>query len=134
MKALTLTQPWASAIALGHKHIETRSWGTRYRGPIAIHAAKGFPDYARRFAETERALGRCPARIPLGAIVATAVLVDVLGTQDALARGFVGALERYYGDYSTGRYAWCLEGVRSIENPIAARGSPGLWEWEEVPR
>ncbi len=47
MKTLTLTQPWAQLIAIGAKRIETRSWGTKYRGPIAIHAAKGFPKWAR---------------------------------------------------------------------------------------
>lgn len=39
MKALTIWQPWATAIAIGAKRIETRSWETHYRGPIAIHAA-----------------------------------------------------------------------------------------------
>ena len=37
-RALTLHQPWASLIALGVKTIETRSWSTPYRGPLAIHA------------------------------------------------------------------------------------------------
>lgn len=41
MKALTLTQPWATLIALEAKRIETRSWSTAYRGPLAIHAAAG---------------------------------------------------------------------------------------------
>lgn len=39
MKALSLHQPYASLIVLGAKHIETRSWTTRYRGELAIHAA-----------------------------------------------------------------------------------------------
>ncbi len=39
MKAITLWQPWASLIAIGAKKIETRSWATKYRGPLAIHAA-----------------------------------------------------------------------------------------------
>jgi hypothetical protein len=43
MKALTLTQPWATLVAIGAKTIETRSWPTSYRGPLAIHAAKGYP-------------------------------------------------------------------------------------------
>ena len=38
MKVLTLHQPWASLVALGVKTIETRSWSTKYRGPLAIHA------------------------------------------------------------------------------------------------
>jgi activating signal cointegrator 1 len=41
MKAITLTQPWAALVALGAKKIETRSWATSYRGPLAIHAAAG---------------------------------------------------------------------------------------------
>lgn len=40
MKAISLHQPWASAVACGSKLIETRSWKTSYRGPLAIHAAK----------------------------------------------------------------------------------------------
>lgn len=39
MKALTLWQPWASLLACGAKKYETRGWETKYRGPIAIHAA-----------------------------------------------------------------------------------------------
>lgn len=38
MKALSLHQPYASAVAMGVKRIETRSWRTNYRGPLAIHA------------------------------------------------------------------------------------------------
>lgn len=39
MRILTLTQPWASLIAIGAKTLETRSWRTGYRGPLAIHYA-----------------------------------------------------------------------------------------------
>lgn len=47
MKALTLHQPWATLVALGVKSIETRSWTTSHRGPIAIHAARTMPREAR---------------------------------------------------------------------------------------
>lgn len=46
MKALTLHEPYASLIAAGIKTIETRGWSTKYRGPLAIHAA------ARKFGFT----------------------------------------------------------------------------------
>ncbi|MDD5367443.1 MAG: ASCH domain-containing protein [Anaerolineaceae bacterium] len=39
MKALTLIQPWATLVAIGAKRIETRSWSTGYRGPLAIHSS-----------------------------------------------------------------------------------------------
>lgn len=85
MKALTLHQPYASLIALHVKWIETRSWSTPYRGPIAIHAAKRFaPGSILRSPQ----VGGCnfgngtryivKREMPLGAIVATAALVDVV--------------------------------------------------------
>ncbi|SNS53603.1 hypothetical protein SAMN06295912_108135 [Sphingomonas laterariae] len=41
MKALSVRQPWAFSILFGGKEIENRNWSTRYRGPLALHAAKG---------------------------------------------------------------------------------------------
>lgn len=41
LKSLTLWEPWATLLAMGEKRIETRDWSTLYRGPVAIHAAKG---------------------------------------------------------------------------------------------
>jgi len=40
IKAISLWQPWASAMALGFKKNETRHWATKYRGPLLIHAAQ----------------------------------------------------------------------------------------------
>lgn len=40
MKALAIRQPWASLIAAGVKHHETRSWSTAYRGTLLIYAAR----------------------------------------------------------------------------------------------
>ena len=129
MKALTLTQPWATLVALGHKKIETRSWGTRYRGPIAIHAAKGFPAKAREFASREASLGRCPQRIPLASVIAKAKLVEVYRTEDIVLA--ISGLERHLGDFSFGRFAWMLEDVEAFAEPIGARGALGLWEWTD---
>lgn len=41
MKALSIRQPWAWLIVNGFKDIENRSWHTKYRGPVLIHASKG---------------------------------------------------------------------------------------------
>lgn len=41
MKAISIRQPWAWLIVNGFKDIENRTWYTRYRGPVLIHAAKG---------------------------------------------------------------------------------------------
>ncbi len=125
MKALTLTQPWASLIALGHKHVETRSWTTyqHYGGVIAIHAAKGFPRYAREFFAEERLAGRVPPLIPFSAIVAVARLADCCRTEQV----GITDLERRLGDYSPGRWAFLLEEVVALAEPISCRGALGFW-------
>jgi len=41
MKAISIRQPWASLILVAGKDIENRTWSTRYRGPVLIHASKG---------------------------------------------------------------------------------------------
>jgi len=39
MKALSIKQPWASLIAHNIKNIENRTWKTKFRGRIFIHAS-----------------------------------------------------------------------------------------------
>src|SRR5690348_441422 len=94
MKAITLTQPWATLVAVGEKRIETRSWSTSYRGLLAIHAAKGWPLVAAalcadepfrtalvpaadfdRFVTVGRE-GVSAPDLPCGAVVATCWLID----------------------------------------------------------
>lgn len=41
MKALSIRQPWAWLIVSGYKDIENRSWPTRLRGEVLVHASKG---------------------------------------------------------------------------------------------
>jgi hypothetical protein len=42
MKALSIRQPWAWLIVNGYKDIENRTWNTKFRGLVLIHASKGF--------------------------------------------------------------------------------------------
>lgn len=39
MKAITIKQPWASLIVDGLKDIENRTWKTKFRGRVLIHAS-----------------------------------------------------------------------------------------------
>ena len=125
MKALTLYQPYASAIPLDLKHWETRSWKTHYRGPLAIHASASIPQWAYDFAKSEMILGRIPKGLPMGQIVALVDLTEILPAEESIFD--TTAIERLYGDYSPGRYAWKLENVRALAQPVPARGRQGLW-------
>jgi len=141
MKALTLTQPWATAVAIGAKRIETRSWSTSYRGPLAIHAAKGFPGWAKRFScewlikrEMKRGspalaftAGLAAQMLPTGVVLATCHLADCIPTTRV---GEISEEERELGDYAPGRFAWVLRDIVRLPEPIAAKGALGLWQWD----
>ncbi len=132
MRALSLTQPWASLVCLGVKKIETRSWQTPYRGQLAIHAAKGFPKDARAmclkepFKRVLMAAGiESVADLPLGALLATVQLLDCIPT--GKVRSQISSEEYAFGDYSAGRFAWILEDVQPLAVPVPAKGALGLW-------
>jgi activating signal cointegrator 1 len=133
MRVLSMTQPYASAIPLHLKELETRSWPTKYRGPVAIQAAKTWPLWCRTFAAVEHKLGRLPARLPLGAIICVAEITDCRPTEEVEAEGLIGPIERLYGDYSPGRFAWHMEKVVAFpeEYFIPCRGMLGLWRPDE---
>ena len=147
MKAISLWQPWATLIAIGAKRIETRSWYTNYRGPLAIHASKKWSyELARMCREPyfDPALGvkgySNPDDLPRGCIVATCTLDDCCAIGDQLG----GCIwlngnrlplpaypERAFGDYTPGRWAWMLKNIRPLTEPIPAKGAQGFWEWDQ---
>ncbi|MFE4712623.1 MULTISPECIES: ASCH domain-containing protein [unclassified Paenibacillus] len=80
MKAITIIQPWATLIAIGEKRFETRSWATKKRGPLAIHAGKKIDKDACQESEISSALerhGYTADNLPTGAVVATCNLANV---------------------------------------------------------
>lgn len=145
MKGLTLTQPWATLVALGAKRIETRAWSTPYRGPLAIYAGKGLgglgpgakEDDLRRLVRTEpfaSALGhQFASALPRGVIVAVCDLVEVIDAVEAADGLRYGAfeadgvadvdraaalLELEFGNYKPYRHAWILDDVRALVAPV----------------
>ena len=140
MKALTLHQPWASLMALGAKQMETRSWDTKVRGPIAIHAGLAMPCPIGHFFqlgpfEFERdrdgLLMWTPTgqhRLPMGAVVAVGVLVQTRSTNSTEHRP--DDLQQALGDHSPNRFAWTITSISPLPEPIPARGRLGFWNWE----
>lgn len=159
LPTLTLWQPWASLTAIGAKRIETRSWRTSYRGPIAIHAGKtkasadeiGMEPWGPLLDPANPGMLRAEVRpLPLGAIVATARLVDclpILPEADDYSDGraciesYAGLLRQWgedaesfedisdqlpYGDFTPGRWAWLLEDVQPTTERCPACWGEGL--------
>ncbi|PTY02600.1 2-oxoglutarate dehydrogenase E1 [Verrucomicrobia bacterium LW23] len=142
MKAISLWQPWATLIALGCKHIETRGWPTSHRGPLAIHASLrsdkeldlAFQHLRRRHDLISKALveAKTPTykSLPFGAIVAVCTLEQCVPTQE-LSSWALSRMERDCGNYAYGRYGWVLTDIRRLEQPIVIGGRMGLWHWNE---
>lgn len=151
MKALTLKQPWATLVAIGAKRIETRSWSTNYRGPIAITASKHWSrkeqiiSLSSPFIERLSEANYLPD-IPLGSIVATCNIVDCLPMEAHIC--LPGIFDEYpdlntsteiaFGDFNifdlrNGRRRWAfvLEDVKHLDNPIEVRGALNLWDLPE---
>lgn len=144
MRILSLTQPWATLVAIGAKSFETRSWGTSYRGPLAIHAAKGLGPIGGKgglryqfiedpFYEVLTAAGYDASDcLPLGAIVAVCDLAECYEIREKglwahhTIHSLPGEPERSFGDYSPGRFAWKLTQVQALTTPLPYRGAQGL--------
>lgn len=142
MKGLSLTQPWATLVAIGAKRIETRSWHTsQYEGRprIAIHASKGYPADCRDLVRREPFKTTLEGQdLPLGAIVAVADLVGCGTTEAQLAAwqavngrdlGTImrTGMEYNFGDYSAGRWCFYLDNVQQLRQPVMAKGALGFW-------
>lgn len=133
MKAISLLQPWASLVVMGVKTIETRSWGTKYRGAILIHASQG--KAGSIFAEERPFKKYIPEfkKLPFGAIIGQATITDVIRIENLdMPDEIINRLtmeEKAFGDYSEGRYAWILNDHIEFKNPISARGTLSIWEY-----
>lgn len=134
MKALSLTQPWASLILAGAKRFETRGWNTDYRGPLLIHASKNFPNWAIKgcFVEPFRSALLAAGiedldDLPLGAIIARTSIEAVIGPFKKDLHPAISGREEPFGDYAPGRYAFRLGPVEpTIVVPCS--GSLSLWK------
>lgn len=126
MKVLTIKQPWATLIMQGDKRFEFRSWQTKYRGDLLIHAGKGIDKEAMK-----RLAKYLPDEIPLGKILGKVTLVDCV----KMCPEFKDMLLKENPDIYTKssfqeNYGWQVENVKVFDEPIDVKGHLSLWEYE----
>lgn len=92
MKTLSIRQPWAWLIVNGHKDVENRTWSTKVRGPVLIHAAKGMTrdEYEDARSHAAHLSVQIPAfeALERGGIVGLAVITSCVG--DSASPWFFG--------------------------------------------
>lgn len=95
---ISVQQPWAWAIVNGFKPIENRSWPTRFRGPLLVHAGKKYDEGAFDF------------------------IMDIINSNPMLA----GALNAKGGitEYKIKQHRGGIVGVTYITDCVAESNSP----------
>ena len=126
MKAITICQPYAHLIAIGQKFVENRSWPTKYRGPLLIHAGKSLRWTGGHSRKQLGAIYGEP--LDFGAIVATATLYACLRVEDVQGGDLDGDPYPFLSTHShvSGPWCWVLTDVERIE-PVAMQGHQGLF-------
>lgn len=127
MKVITIKQPWATLIAEGYKEYEFRTWKTKYRGDILIHAGKGVD---KKNMERFKNLN---LEYPLGQIIAKATITDCIHVDKEFAQKmykkdplvYKGLINKDDWD----GYGFKLENVQKID-PIEINGKLSLWDYD----
>lgn len=122
MRAITCQQPWAQLIAEGLKDVENRTWTTKWRGPLLIHAGLQYDVLARipdgvdidQHEAAREAVQRGHNR--RGAFVGVVQLVDVNEAGNETSRWAM-----------PGHKHWLLRDPIALDEPIEAPGRQGLW-------
>lgn len=121
--ALSLRQPFAWAILHAGKTIENRTWATRYRGRIRIHAAKTWDDDGEAWLVHAGILAPnyfvCRDRGELGAYVGEVTVTNCIPYDAPLA-----AAEN---PWAFGPWCWVLADPAAYPEPIPGRGYPSLY-------
>ena len=129
MKVITIKQPWATLIAEGYKEYEFRTWKTKYRGDILIHAGKGIDKKAMdRFKHLN-------LEYPVGQIIAKATITDCVKVDEDLRNILAKKDPVVYKEVinktsnNWDGYGFKLENIEKI-SPIEVNGKLSLWDYD----
>lgn len=126
MKVLTIKQPRETLIMQEDKRIEFRSWQTKYRGDLLIHAGKGIDKEAMK-----RLAKYLPEDMPTGKILGKVTLEDCLKISPEFKEMLLKENKEIYTDSSfKENYGWQLENVEVFKEPIEVKGKLSLWEYD----
>lgn len=145
LRVLSLHNPWACLMACGSKTIETRGWGTKYRGDVAIHASKNFDRDEKELCMKSPFCDELhkgnwhtlrQVRDTGGHVLCIVELYDCVEMTHAMCeemrlKSGSAAFDFLFGAWEPGRYAWKTRNVRRLDKPKELRGLQGLYTWPE---
>jgi len=126
VRALSVRQPWAWAIARGHKPILNCASATGYRGRVAIYAS-----YRVDLDCVENHLVRVVTSAtwdPADPVAAIGGIVAVVSLEGVCTAAVAGG-RCPCGEWADpGAYHWRLADPQPLRWPVLAIGQAGLWE------
>lgn len=144
-KAISLTQPWASLMAIGAKVNETRSRAWNYQGDVAIVSTKEVwraqvPNYAEtalkwlwhfrdKFPGYHANIHDLYLSLPFGKIVCVVEKTGCFKTS-GMEMPNLSTVELEIGNYSPDRFFYPTRNFRQLKEPIPWRGTQGIYEVE----
>lgn len=130
MKVLSIKEPFASLIKERIKTVETRSWKTKYRGEIYIHAS--LKKINIKDERIKKLLELLPNKdMQYGHIICKCNLIDCIYMDEDYVNNIKKNKQEYLcGHYEVGRYGWVLELIEVLKEPIPAKGHLGIWNYE----
>jgi hypothetical protein len=144
MKVISIIQPFATLIMLREKRFETRSWETKHRDELGIHASKKVD---KKICEQEpfksvlAKHGYTATNLPTGMILGTVNLIGCysIGKVDEFQKEaelpwvdrFIWGNEFDFGWYKDGRFAWEVPVIEAYSKPIPAKGQLGIWNYNQ---
>lgn len=151
MKAITIKQPWASLIVEGVKDIENRTWATKFRGRVLIHASAK-PVNMRNpnnvFTSQQwdtltidkkvQLMSNGTSYLPLSnsSIIGSVEIVDcVINHSSVWAERTDGVLvgNKFFTKEDTNTiYNWILANPIMFPVPIPAKGRLSFWDYSNI--
>lgn len=135
-----MIQPWASLFLFNEAQYETRTWKTKYRGPLAIHTSKKIDSNVCNHDTIQQLLsehGLNKKNLPTGMIIGVCNLINCLKVIEdnqgsaVLEDGrIVSGNDYFLGDFRVGNYIWEVSNKEMLSDFIPAKGQLGLWEYD----
>ncbi len=113
---LTIQQPWAELILLADKDVENRSWRTKHRGPLLIHAGMNLVSKATQADYIAHSPGyeNFPFdRLDYGAVIGVVDVVD--------------CVTKHASPYFGGPFGFVLANPRRFTRPLPMKGRLGMF-------
>lgn len=133
-KAISIKQPWAYLICAGIKDVENRTWPTKYRGRVYIHASAKLAKHEFTWEQSSELTKHEELDIVYSAIIGHVDIVDCVVNYPSIwaEKSETGLLDEPTNEYGKPIYNWILANPVLFDKPILnVKGKLSFWDCSE---